>query len=80
MRTVCAPGLAPSTELRGNPLPRSEAHFTGIHARVARAIWPRKTAECWAAAAGVTPRMAKLWLAGPEVSERGKLALIREQV
>lgn len=49
-----------------------------IHARAARGIWPRKTAEQWAAAAGVQPRMASYWLAGTHpVSADGILALIR---
>lgn len=49
-----------------------------IHARVARGIWPSKTAENWALAAGVQPRMAKYWLAGTHpVSADGILALIR---
>jgi hypothetical protein len=51
---------------------------TGIHARAARGIWPRKTAQHWAAAAGVKERIAKYWLAGREVSDAGKLAIIRE--
>ena len=63
---------------RGIGLPRGAFHCTGIHALVARAIWPRKTAECWAAAAGVKVRMAKYWLAGRDVSDAGKLAIIRE--
>lgn len=48
-----------------------------FHAVVARAIWPVKTAEHWAAAASVQPRMAKYWLAGYAVSPAGKLAIIR---
>ena len=63
--------------MRGSPLPHGAIHFTGIHAAAARGIWPRKTAEHWAAAAGVTARMAKYWLAGREVSDAGKLAIIR---
>lgn len=78
MRESCAGLAAASIAIGGISLPRGEEKFTGIHARVARAIWPSKTAEHWAAAAGVTPRMAKYWLATDEVSEKGKLALIRE--
>lgn len=65
---------------QGNPLPRGATHCTGnFHAAVARARWPRKTAEHWAEAAGVKTRMAKYWLAGAHpVSDSGKLALIRE--
>lgn len=49
------------------------------HNRAARGLWPRKTAEEWAARAGVQPRMAAYWLAGTHaVSSDGKLALIRE--
>lgn len=59
-----------------NPLQGAAIHC--IHARAARGIWPRKTAEEWAAAAGVQPRMAAYWLAGThEVSADGILALIR---
>lgn len=75
MRTVSAPGLAPSTEIRGNQSSDGAADCT-VHARAARGIWPRKTAEHWAEAAGVKPRIAKYWLAG-RVSDAGKLALIR---
>lgn len=50
--------------------------FSGdqIYIIVAKAIWPHKTAENWAAAAGKKPRVAKLWLAGT-VSDSGKLAI-----
>lgn len=70
--------IVPSMENRGIPLPRGAIHCTGIHARAARGIWPRKTAEFWAEAAGVKVRMAKYWLAGHPVSDAGKLAIIRE--
>jgi hypothetical protein len=47
--------------------------------RIARAIWPKKTAANWAAAAGVKERMAKYWLAQSHpVSADGKLAIMRE--
>lgn len=65
-------------ELRGSALPHGAIHCTGILPRVARAIWPRKTATHWAAAAGVGERMAKYWLAGHPVSADGRLALMRE--
>lgn len=64
-------------EMRGSALPHGATDCTRIHERVARAIWPKKTAECWAEAAGVKPRMAKYWLAGHVVSDAGKLAIIR---
>jgi hypothetical protein len=69
--------------MRGNSLHRGATGLTripieSIHAVVARAIWPDKTAENWAAEAGRKPRVAKMWLKDPElVSEAGKLALIR---
>ena len=69
-----------SMQKRGNGLPHGATDCTTIetvHVRAARGIWEKKTAECWAAAAGVQPRMAKYWLAGHKVSEAGRLALIR---
>ena len=66
-----------SMEIRGNGLPLGATNCTTIHVRAARGIWPIKTAECWAAAAGVQPRMAKYWLAGHKVSDAGRLAIIR---
>ena len=77
MRTVSAPGLAPSTAIRGNGLPRCATDCPTIHVRAARGIWPTKTAECWADEAGVRPRMAKYWLAGHRISAAGRLALVR---
>lgn len=64
----------------GSRLPRGAIGCTGnFHADVARLRWPRKTAQHWAAAAGVKERMAKYWLAGTHpVSADGKLALMRE--
>lgn len=59
-------------------LHRGATHCVGIHARAARGIWPIKTAEHWAAEAGVKVRMAQYWLAGThDVSEAGKNALVR---
>lgn len=69
--------VAASTGMRGTALPHGAIHCTGIHCAVARTIWPIKTAEHWAAAAGVKPRMAKYWLAGRKVGDAGKLALRR---
>lgn len=64
---------------RGTPVHHGALQCTGKHARAARGIWPRKTAEHWSAAANVKLRIARYWLAGTrEVSEAGKLAIIRE--
>lgn len=68
---------SPSLEMRGNGLPHGATDCTTIHADAARGIWKQKTAENWAAAAGVEPRIAKYWLAGRKVSDTGKLAIIR---
>lgn len=76
MREVSSPSLAPSTEMRGNGLSSRAKNYPTIHATVARAIWPDKTAECWAAAAGKGASVGKVWLRG-EVSGDGKLAIIR---
>lgn len=78
MRTVSAPSIVPSIENGCSDLHRGAIHCTGIHAAVARIVWPKKTAEHWAEAAGVKVRMAKYWLAGDyEVAPAGKLAIIR---
>jgi hypothetical protein len=72
-------GIATAIRKQGIALHRGAINCTAIHSIIARAIWPRKTAEHWAAAAGIKPRMAKYWLAGThEVSDAGKLAIIRE--
>lgn len=65
--------------MRGSPLHRGATDCTeDPNVTAARAFWPRKTAENWAALAGVQPRMAKYWLAGThEVSDSGKLAIRR---
>lgn len=67
-----------SIEKRGTALPHGAMDCTNKHAVIARALWPKKTAENWAAAAGVKARMAKYWLSRGKVSDSGKLALIRE--
>lgn len=77
MSSVESVSLVPSMELRGNALHLGATDCTGIHVRAARGIWKKKTAECWAAEAGVKVRMVRYWLAGHPVSEAGKLALIR---
>jgi len=71
--TRTEPGPLPAAK-RGNAVSPGEPDFT--YAEVARAIWPRKTAEHWSAAAGVSPRMAKYWLAGRPVSGDGRLAIL----
>ncbi len=76
MLRVSAPTLAPSTENHVNKLSHRAKNCPAIHAIVARAIWPDKTAECWAAAAGKNPSIGKVWLRG-DVSGDGKLAIIR---
>lgn len=76
MRTVTAPSIVPSMEKHGNKLSGRGKNYPTIHTVVARAIWPDKTAECWAAAAGKKPDIGKLWLRG-RVSGDGKLAIIR---
>lgn len=76
LERVSAPGLAPSTENRVNDLSSRAKNYPTIHVVVARAIWPDKTAENWAAAAGKNPSIGKVWLRG-EVSGAGKLAIIR---
>jgi hypothetical protein len=67
-----------SNQMRGNGSQPSAMDCTPtLPVRAARGIWPAKTAEHWAAAAGVEPRAAKYWLAGHKVSDAGRLALIR---
>jgi hypothetical protein len=77
MRTDSQEIVAIAMEKRGNGLSPGAIDCPTIYVRAARGIWPTKTAECWAAAAGVQPRMAKYWLAGYRVSDAGRLALIR---
>jgi len=48
-------------ELRGTPIPRREQSFTG---KLARLLWPHKTAAHLAARAGCSERAAKFYLAG----------------
>jgi hypothetical protein len=63
---------------RGNGLQSGATDCTDtIPVRMARAVWDTKTAEKWAHASGVQPRMVKYWLAGHKVSDAGRLALIR---
>jgi hypothetical protein len=76
LRIDNAPGVVPAIENRVNELPGRAKISPTIHATVARAIWPDKTAENWAAAAGKEPSVGKVWLRG-NVSGDAKLALIR---
>ena len=76
MRTLERNFAVASNEMRGNEF-QSGALDCTIPVRAARGIWPNKTAENWAEAAGVQPRAVKYWLAGHKVSEAGRLALIR---
>jgi hypothetical protein len=76
LRIDNAPPVAPAIENRVNELPSRAKISPTIHAIVARAIWPDKTAENWAAAAGKEPSVGKVWLRG-NVSGDAKLALIR---
>lgn len=76
LQTVKAPTLVPSSENRVNKLPDRAKNCPTIYPIVARAIWPDKTAECWAAAAGKAASIGKVWLRG-KVSGDGKLAIIR---
>lgn len=71
-----------ANEKRGNAFQRralgAKDCIEDKHAVAAVAFWPDKTAENWAAAAGVQPRMAKYWLNGSHpVSDSGKLAIRR---
>ena len=66
------------TEIRRNGLHQSATDCTdSVHVAAARGIWKRKTAEHWAAAAGVEIRAVKYWLSSGNVSAGGKLALAR---
>lgn len=76
MRTGESVSVARSNEKRDNVLPLGAKNCPTIHVLVARAIWPDKTAENWAAEAGRKPSVGKVWLRG-EVSAEAKLAIIR---
>lgn len=66
-----------STKSAGNLLPGTEGNFR----RVARALWPRKTAAHLAAAARVSERTATNWLAGVhEPSARAIAAIVNEML
>lgn len=61
--------------MRGNGLHHGAIHCTNIYVLTARARWPKKTAEHWAAAAKRKPRMAKYWLRTGILSAEAKLAI-----
>lgn len=69
--------VSPTTKYR-RTIAHGAARTCSVHAAIARAIWPHKTAEHWAAAAGVKPRLAAYWLAGKKARAAGALALIRQ--
>lgn len=76
MRTEESPVAFTARKMRESPLPRRATDYPGnIYVVTARAVWPKKTAENWAAAAGKQPSIGKNWLRG-DVSEAGKLAII----
>lgn len=76
MSESCTAAVRPSRQNRGEKNPPRGIFYPAIHVTVARAIWPDKTREHWAAAAGRKPDAAKPWMRG-DVSEGAKLALIR---
>jgi len=63
MAEACAGVAERPIEMGGTTIPRREHPFPDF-VIVVRAIWPRKTAAHLAAAAGVSERAAKFWLAG----------------
>lgn len=68
-----------STKSRSTLVRPHERLFGGKFGRVARAIWPSKTAAHLAAAVGVTERAAEYWIAGQrEPSAAALVALINE--
>ncbi len=74
MRAVEAISLVASTGKRVNKMSLGAKNCP--HVICARALWPNKTAENWAAAAGRKPSIGKVWLNG-EISGDGKLAIVR---
>ena len=53
-----------STNSEGSDLPGREENFPQIFGRVARVVWPRKTAFILAQIGGASDRAAKDWLSG----------------
>lgn len=64
MRSICAPTLAPSTQIQRGNLPATEENFRCDFGIVARGLWPGKTAAKLASIAGKTERAAQDWLNG----------------
>lgn len=68
LRCVACMGVVMSESVQGGTRPSSERTCTGLHsknfARVAKLLWPRKTAAELAFRAGVSERAAKYWLSG----------------
>lgn len=78
MRTEESPVAFTARRMRGSALHHGAKNCTtNRYVLAARAFWPDKTAENWAAVAGVKPRVAKYWLTG-DVSPTGKLAIIQQ--
>lgn len=77
MRTKESPVAFTARRMRGNALHSGAKNCTtNRYVLAAKAFWPKKTAENWAAEAGVKPRVARYWLNG-DVSPAGKLAIIQ---
>lgn len=77
MRTEESPVVFAARRKRGSPLQRGAKNCTtNRYVLAALAFWPEKTAENWAAEAGVKPRVARYWLKG-NVSPTGKLTIIQ---
>ena len=66
----------PSPATRRKPLRQPERNF----ARIARTLWPRKTAAELASRCDVTQRTAENWLAGHEPSARALAVIIAEML
>lgn len=76
MRESESPVAATARKMRESPLSRRATDCPrNVYVLTARAVWPKKTAVNWAAAAGKAPSIGKVWLRG-KVSEAGKLAII----
>ena len=79
MSSESFPVVAGSTiETRRMPIPDREHGFTRNRIIVARALWPRKTADHLAAKAGCSERAAKFYLAGRDWSHQAVRAIVTE--
>jgi transcriptional regulator with XRE-family HTH domain len=68
-------GRPPASEVRGKSFPSKK------FARVAKLLWPSKTAAELAHRAGVSERMAKYWLSGKFApSPRALLAVLHDLI